>query len=448
MKKNENPAATNSFAAKIKGLRLPKSKKTDDVNINPGAVSAFLLGMNNGIPICAEASACCWDVKLPEGYEGQSAYVSRRTKTGHTSVIEHSNCVMYLEVPTFYNDDLVEFLDNATYLETKTFISNDMKYHHLIIGGSFRAYSDLYREFDMHTNSILMAITNILYTYADYAYFVDLCEYGILDKDKFLNAEPDPSYIIGSINMEDNDLFKVINKDSIKQLYTNLYYVNKEAAQKIKMHNLIKFVTITILFKNMSRSATHQLVRHRNAITQESQRYVDYSNACFSSPAIFKPDKYDPEYKYPIRFGSSGIMHMTLDEIGEAMCNIYEILRNPANSDNNHVLLKEDARAFLPTNVQCKKIYITFTYKKFLKFLNLREDVHAQAEIRMYAQAVGNWFRENSEFTTKEICDSFTLPNNQHAHDVFEDALEVQMEIGDVPTVNDYIKALGLETKE
>ena len=139
---------------------------------------------------------------------------------------------------------------------------------------------------------------------------------------------------------------------------------------------------------------------------------------------------------------------MTLDEIGEAMCNIYEILRNPTNSDNNHVLLKEDARAFLPTNVQCKKIYITFTYKKFLKFLNLREDVHAQAEIRMYAQAVGNWFRQNSEFTTKEICDSFTLPNNQHVHDVFESALEVQMEIGDIPTVNDYIKALGLETKE
>ena len=139
----------------------------------------------------------------------------------------------------------------------------------------------------------------------------------------------------------------------------------------------------------MSRIITQQLCRHRNAITQESQRYVDYSNSCFNPPYIFKPGKYDPDYKYTIKFGGSSFK-MTLDELGEYMTNIYGML----TSDKNHPLMKEDARAYLPGNTQCRKIYMTFTYASLIKFLELRESKAAQAEIRMYAQNIGSWFRE------------------------------------------------------
>ena len=138
-------------------------------------------------------------------------------------------------------------------------------------------------------------------------------------------------------------------------------------------------------------------------------------------------------------------MNLTLSEIGKAMCDIYGMLHNPATAGAQFHLLKEDARAFLPSNVQCKKIYITFTLKNFLKFLNLREDKHAQAEIRKYAVAIGEWFRANSEFTSKELCDLYTNPRllieDPFKIDVDEGTVEEQVEV----TEDDYIKAAGLD---
>lgn len=144
-------------------------------------------------------------------------------------------------------------------------------------------------------------------------------------------------------------------------------------------------LSVTILFKNMSRTGTHQLVRHRNAITQESQRYVDYSEACFANPAKFKPDKYDPKEVYEITFGGS-TANYTLDELGAEMQKIYTQLRNPSNGSTP--LLKEDARGFLPGNIECKRLYMTFTYTTLLAFLHLRCDPAAQAEIRKYATEI------------------------------------------------------------
>ena len=51
-------------------------------------------------------------------------------------------------------------------------------------------------------------------------------------------------------------------------------------------------------------------------------------------------------------------------------------------------LNKEDARAFLPSNVQCNKLYMTFTLSSLYDFLILRTDKHAQAEIRSYANDI------------------------------------------------------------
>ena len=158
-----------------------------------------------------------------------------------------------------------------------------------------------------------------------------------------------------------------------------------------RVSDVIPFCTCTILFKNMSRTGTHQLVRHRNAITQESQRYVDYSNACFNSPAKFK-DIYDPNYKYPVTFGRSA-QKMTLQEIGDNIAKIYGQLVNK-DKLGKMALLKEDARSYLPSSIQCKKIFITFTWDYLFKFLQLREDKHAQAEIRSYAIKIGDWFAE------------------------------------------------------
>ena len=443
MKTQGNPLVNENIITKIK-----KRNKNNTNNQKIGTVEAHLLGMNDALRICANACGCCWDKEVPTEFNDIAEYVAKRSRIGHTSVLEHSNFVLYLYIDKNFEDDLVIFLDTVRYLTTKTFKNSDG--WHLIIGGSYRGYADLYRETDDLNNPILKAITGVLYTYAHSAAFEDICKLGLVDKSMFMNVEPDNNFKLLSAldSIVETELFDIVGMDSITKLYTNLYSLNKDVASMVTTYDLIKFTTISVLFKNMSRTCTHQLVRHRNAITQESQRYVDYSEACFNSPEIFKPDKYDANHKYRVRFAGSSPMSLTLSEIGKAMCDIYGMLHNPTTAGATFHLLKEDARAFLPSNVQCKNIYSTFTLKNFLKFLNLREDKHAQAEIRKYAVAIGDWFRANSEFTSKELCDLYTNPRllieDPFKIDVDEGITEEQVEI----TEDDYIKAAGLDKEE
>ena len=441
---SNNPIANEGLIAKIK-TKLSSSKYNTNTFTKP--IEVHLIGMNNAIPICAKACSCCWDKSIPDGYTDIAEYVAKRSRTGHTSILEHSNYVIYMSVDAGYTESLVEILDICNYLHTRCVKSSDGSKWHVIIGGSYRGYCDLYMEADDLNNPVLKAITSNLYTYANSGAFEDICKYGLLDKRQFMNIEPDENFNIISktLDVEEHELFDIVNVDSLNKLYTNLYNIDIDAASKITTFDLIKFVTVTIVFKNMSRTCTHQLVRHRNAITQESQRYVDYSKACFSSPEMFKPDKYDGTHKYSIRFGPSGKMQMTLSEIGSAICNIYEQLHNPAITGNKYALLKEDARAFLPGNVQCRKLYMTFTYKNLIKFLNLREDKAAQAEIRIYANAVGEWFRTTTEFNSVDICNTYTNPRL-----LIEDPFKIDVNIEEHNeefeiSEEDYIKAIGLD---
>ena len=83
-----------------------------------------------------------------------------------------------------------------------------------------------------------------------------------------------------------------------------------------------------------------------------------------------------------------------------------------------------------------------------MKFLNLREDKAAQAEIRKYAISLGDYIRGNTEFGTKEICDLYTQPRllieDPFKIDVDEGVVEEKIEI----TPEDYINAAGLSSME
>jgi thymidylate synthase ThyX len=153
----------------------------------------------------------------------------------------------------------------------------------------------------------------------------------------------------------------------------------------------------------MSRIITQQLTRHRNAITQESQRYVDYSEAKFNSPAKFKKGSYETDYDIHTSLGS---FTGNMDDIGNGMIEVYgELVKQN--------VAKEDARGFLPSNVQCGKIYITFTYRSLIQFLSLRTDKHAQAEIRYYAciikDAFDKYVSSISDFE-KNYLEIYTIP--------------------------------------
>ncbi len=399
--KTKNPLAHENFIQNIKRNFMGKQKIYESM----GYVSGDLLGMNDAVSICAEACSCCWDVPLPKTYEDQCRYVEKRVAIGHSSIIEHSNFVIHLKIESNISDEIIDLLENSHYLYSKSILSLDGNFWHMIIGGSFRAWSDLFREVGELNTPVMNVIKNLLYTYAPWVMFADLCKMGILDKDSFKNLETPEEYRLTQFKLiGNNEKFDIIAMDNYARLFNNLQEViGQNLIGCFQPRDLIKFLTCTVLFKNMSRTGTHQLVRHRNAITQESQRYVDYSQACFANPADFKPDLYDKDHKYKVWFGErGGTQTMTLGEIGDAISAIYSQLSS-SELTGNFKLLKEDARAFLPSNIQCRKIYITFTWRNLIKFLELRTDKAAQAEIRSFAVPLLDAFMKMNDLHDEQL---------------------------------------------
>lgn len=354
----------------------------------------FQVMQNDGVNICAEACACCWDTKLPTRYSEKATYISKRTKIGHGSVTEHSNHVFYMEVDDADIITLAEFLSKCKYVYTSYKHSKKYAKGYLVIGGSWRAFDDIIKKhnaIDMN-NSILSRLMTAIYAYINSCGMADLIENEIIE-DNFDNTEwvdSDKEPYCSHKHESISEKIEIINVDNMDSLIKNIQFVCPEP-ELFTTYDLLDMCTITILFKNMSRIITQQLTRHRNGITQESQRYVNYSKGGFNSPALFK-SKYDPNYKYSVQFGKSS-QKMTLQEIGEAEAAIYGQLTDK-DKTQNHDLQLEDARGFLPNNIQCGKIYITFTWRTFFQFLFLREDLHAQVEIREFAKTIGEWFRK------------------------------------------------------
>lgn len=366
----------------------------------------YNLFTNDGVRICSNACACCWDKPVPDEYEKKINYLAKRAETGHTSIFEHSNYVVYLELGERHLADLVEVLEAIRYLETAVRTSEETGITYVLIGGTYAGYLHLYKNIRNLGNKVLKMITSNLYENAPSAPFESLIKDGIMEKENFRNKfEPALNFIA-----KEHDASKHIyieNMDDLDKFIDDF----EKICPEYKLFDIMDFIrmqTITVCFKDMSRTATHQLVRHRNGITQESQRYVDYSKAMFASPAEFKPEKYDAGHIYEIEFAGQTFL-MTLEEIGLAEQGIYKCLRDEKLGE--HRLLKEDARAYLPGNIICRKLYMTFTYKMLFKFLELREDKAAQAEIRLASIELGEFVRKHLPKYLKRFIETIDSDN-------------------------------------
>lgn len=397
---------------------------------------------NNAIDICAKACSVCYDTKLPEDEIGKAKYIMRRVKSGHTSVLEHSNLFITLVIDNegllygIFNiyKDIINFVTNARYLNTYfNEIEMGNKYMILTISGSMRGYIDVINA--IPNNSITKFLNNLFNA-------VGSCtQYSIfLRPDTFLNNEsllhdvlynmniygleklPEKIFSYDRINEiirkkcielfgDDSKYPEVVNIDSnyiwyyVSNHFEGKVDLTDEDLSKRNAYNIIDMaledrdmldlnigdtevtivptddvfvrnLTITVKFVNMSRTSTHQLVRHRNAITQQSQRYVDYSNASFT---VSNKEFYEgKEYEYN-----------NMKTSFESICtNEFNHSIKTYNSLIGQGVKKEDARALLLNNTNCGEIYMTFNLYNFLKFLELRCDPHAQDEIRKYALAL------------------------------------------------------------
>jgi thymidylate synthase (FAD) len=127
--------------------------------------------------------------------------------------------------------------------------------------------------------------------------------------------------------------------------------------------SVIEHTSFTFAISDVSRSLTHQLVRHRIAsYAQQSQRYFNLN---------------EPNYVTPPKIEKNKNMKKAYDE---TMKNIW----NQYNSLLEMGIPAEDTRYILP-NAACTNIMVTMNARSLLNFFELRCCLHAQWEIRNLA---------------------------------------------------------------
>ncbi|MFA6432934.1 MAG: FAD-dependent thymidylate synthase [Candidatus Paceibacterota bacterium] len=131
-----------------------------------------------------------------------------------------------------------------------------------------------------------------------------------------------------------------------------------------------------------SRAMSHQLVRHSVGITftQESMRYCDYSREGKKLSVVIPPS---------ISVNADLRLSFLL-ECGRQ----YDTYCQFIGKYSDTVVAPEDARYLLP-HATATTVYATANYQAWRHFIHMRNDAHAQWEIREIAKQAYEFFKEN-----------------------------------------------------
>lgn len=142
-----------------------------------------------------------------------------------------------------------------------------------------------------------------------------------------------------------------------------------------KHYSVIEHASWSFYIQGVSRSLTHELVRHRHfSFSQLSQRYVDSSDVKFVLPPAFIGD-YDSI--------------SDLEDTAEKALAAYDsVVRRKMGEGKTRKQARESARAVLP-NATETRIVVTGNYRSWMEFLIKRDNPAADAEIQRLAQAIG-----------------------------------------------------------
>lgn len=368
---------------------------------------AEIVYQNDHTVLVHDSCRICYNKKMDKNFEERMKYIADKVKIGHDSILEHSNVIMKLSLTKELYPELCEVLTTARYLNSKIVDTNNKI--EVLLGGSIRGFRHILKTIKNSNNIVFNIIKECLYE-LPYCYFIDMIEDNIFEKRLFNNFDIKSEVTVDNISGDiiktkrnngikiKKDKYEILGIDDVIKVY-NLVNNHDEL---FTIDDILDMVTISILFKGVSRTASHQLVRHRAGITQLSQRYVNMKDSNFLSPEEFKPEKYNSTTKYKINI-SDIEKELTLKEIGKLELGIYEQLLEQG-------LLKEDARSFLPSNIETS-LYMTFTFKNFIKFLQLRTGKGAQAEIKQLALSLEKDFKNSQCKYIGEDIYSYLLPN-------------------------------------
>jgi len=177
---------------------------------------------------------------------------------------------------------------------------------------------------------------------------------------KLLGFSPNPEKIPAMAGMLTHSKSKPEDLEKAPEKHLNA--VLKEVL-KMGHTSIIEHTSFTFAISDVSRSLTHQLVRHRIAsYAQQSQRYVDFK---------------EPNYVTPPKIAKNKKMKKAYDETMKNIWKEYNKLREMG-------IPAEDSRFVLP-NAACTNIIVTMNARSLLNFFELRCCQHAQWEIRQLA---------------------------------------------------------------
>jgi thymidylate synthase (FAD) len=143
--------------------------------------------------------------------------------------------------------------------------------------------------------------------------------------------------------------------------------------------SVLEHATYSVLIEGVSRSLTHELVRHRAgwAYSQLSQRYVDESEASFVvPPAIIGDDALEREWREQVEGAQAKYVSLVEQLMGR-----YAWV---ADKVHRRKMAREAARAVLPNSTETK-IVVTGNARAWRTMLELRASEGAELEIRRLA---------------------------------------------------------------
>ena len=146
--------------------------------------------------------------------------------------------------------------------------------------------------------------------------------------------------------------------------------------------SVLEHANYSLLIEGVSRSLTHELVRHRAgfAYSQLSQRYVDESDASFVvPPAIGGDERLESAWRAQIESAQSAYVAL--------VAQLMERYSWVADKIHRRKMAREAARGVLPNSTETK-IVVTGNARAWRTMLELRSSEGAELEIRRMALVV------------------------------------------------------------
>ena len=142
--------------------------------------------------------------------------------------------------------------------------------------------------------------------------------------------------------------------------------------------SVLEHGSVTFYFTGVSRSFTHELIRHRHfSYSQLSQRYVPERDAAMVEPEVIAND---PElHKKFVEASEASVRAYT-----ELLAGLEERFADEPNATLRRKQARQAARAVLP-NATETRIVVTGNYRAWRHFVAMRATEHADVEIRELA---------------------------------------------------------------